>query len=112
MYIKFVAKHAEAKSSTGKLTAAFSGVLLVVQLHFKGAEFHFGFWSESACIVFQEWPFLDFQVGGGGFFLFYFYFFPELGASFSVRMIFMDAIHNYCRWDLILQLLVTTKPSI
>ncbi len=68
MYIRFVAKRAEAKSSTGKLTAASSGVLLAVQLHFKGAEFHFGLWSESAYKVFQEWPFLDFQVGGGNVF--------------------------------------------
>lgn len=96
----------QSKSSSSKLTAASSGVLLAVQLHFKGAEFHFGLWSESAYKVFQEWPFLDFKVGGGN------VFFSELRTSFSVRMIFMVAIHDYCRWDLILQLLVTTKPSI
>lgn len=83
MYIRYVAKHAEAKSSTGKLTAVSSGVLLVVQLHFKGAEFHFGLWSESAYLVFQEWPFLDFQVGGGYVFFFLF-FFPQNLALHSL----------------------------
>jgi len=61
MYIRFVTKCAEAKSLTVNLTAASSGVLIAVQLHFKGAEYHFGLCSESAHLIFQELPFLDFQ---------------------------------------------------
>lgn len=53
MYIRFVAKRAESKSSTSKLTAASSGVLLAVQLHFKGAEFNLGF-GLNLRKVFQE----------------------------------------------------------
>lgn len=75
MYIRFVAKRL-----TGKLTAASSGVLIAVQLHFKGAEYHFGLCSESAYLIFQELPFLDFQIGGGN------VFFTELSTSFSVKM--------------------------
>lgn len=51
MYIRFVAKRAEAKSLTRKLTAASSGVLIAVQLHFKGVEYHFGLCSESAYLI-------------------------------------------------------------
>lgn len=76
MYIRFVAKRL-----TGKLTAASSGVLIAVQLHFKkGLNIIFGLCSESAYLIFQELPFLDFQIGGGN------VFFTELSTSFSVKM--------------------------
>lgn len=82
MYIRFAAKRAGAKSLTGKLTAVSSGVLIAVQLHFKGAEYHFGLCSESAYLIFQELLFLDFLIGGGN------VFFKELGTSFSVKLVY------------------------